>query len=65
MIVSSNAFVFSTSLLAVVSRYGLHIYLFPEHFLLLNVVRYTKDLLIVITFRYLINLEAVTFILIP
>jgi len=64
MIVHSNAFVYSTSLLAVVSRYGYLIFtVFPEHFATLEqrLLLCKQDFLIVSSFR-LINLEAVTLI---
>jgi len=43
MIVHSNAFVYSTSLLAVVSRYGYFMLIvFPEHFVTLEINFFTK-----------------------
>src|SRR5215475_12132900 len=66
MIVHSNAFVYSTSLLVVVSRYGYVIFtVFPERFVTLlkkqRLLLCKQDFLIVSSFR-LINLEAVTLI---
>ena len=64
MIVSSNAFVYSTSLLGVVSRYGYIMFtVFPEHSVTLQqrLLLCKQDFLIVLSFR-LVNLEAVTLI---
>jgi len=64
MIVHSNAFVYSTNLLVIVSRYGYIMFIvFPEHSVTLKqrLLLYKQDFLIVLSLR-LVNLEAVTLI---
>ena len=64
MIVHSNAFIYSISLLEVVSRYGYIMFtVFPEHFVTFKqrLLLCKQDFLIVLSFR-LVNLEAVTLI---